>query len=45
MQIPADTYHVTGQQALVAPTLEQIPEIYFTKLQQMAMLLEDEASW
>ena len=44
LRILADTYHVTGQQALVAPTLEQIPEIYFTKLQQMAMLLEGEAS-
>lgn len=31
-------------QALVAPTLEQIPEIYFTKLEQMAKLLTgDEA--
>lgn len=44
MQILSDTDHVTGQQALVAPTLEQIPEIYFTKLQQMTMLLEGEAS-
>lgn len=40
LRILADTYHQTGQQALVEPTLEQIPEIYFTKLQQMAFLLE-----
>ena len=40
LRILATTYHETGQQALVEPTLEQIPEIYFTKLEQMAMLLE-----
>lgn len=40
----ADTYHQTGQQALVEPTLEQIPEIYFTKLEEMAFLLEGEKS-
>ena len=44
LRILADTYHQTGQQALVEPTLEQIPEIYFTKLQQMAFLLEGEQS-
>lgn len=44
LRILADTYHQTGQQALVEPTLEQIPEIYFTKLQQMAFLLEGERS-
>lgn len=44
LRILADTYHQTGQQALVEPTLEQIPEIYFTKLQQMAFLLEGEKS-
>lgn len=44
LRILADTYHQTGQQALVEPTLEQIPEIYFTKLQQMATLLEGEKS-
>ncbi len=43
-RILADTYHQTGQQALVEPTLEQIPEIYFTKLQQMAFLLEGDKS-
>lgn len=40
LRILATTYHETGQQALVEPTLEEIPEIYFTKLEQMAMLLE-----
>ena len=44
LRILADTYHQTGQQALVEPTLEQIPEIYFTKLQQMAFLLEGDKS-
>lgn len=44
LRILADTYHQTGQQALVEPTLEKIPEIYFTKLQQMAFLLEGEKS-
>lgn len=44
LRILADTYHHTGQQDLVAPTLEQIPEIYFTKLEQMAVLLEGEDS-
>lgn len=44
LRILATTYHEMGQQALVAPTLEQIPEIYFTKLEQMAKLLTgDEA--
>jgi len=40
LRILATTYHEMGQQALVEPTLEQIPEIYFTKLEQMALLLE-----
>ena len=44
LRILADTYHRTGQQALVKPTLEQIPEIYFTKLQVMAFLLEGDDS-
>lgn len=42
LRILAETYHVTGQQALVEPTLEKLPEIYFTKLEQMALLLEGE---
>lgn len=35
LRILAETYHETGQQALVEPTLEAIPEIYFTKLELM----------
>lgn len=44
IRILADTYHQTGQQALVEPTLELIPEIYFSKLEQMALLLDGEKS-
>ncbi len=44
LRILADTYHRTGQQALVAPTLNQIPELYFTKLEEMAFMLEGEDS-
>lgn len=40
IRILATIYHETGQQALVEPTLEKLPEIYFTKLEQMALLLE-----
>lgn len=39
-RILAETYHEMGQQNLVKPTLEQIPEIYFSKLQLAANLLE-----
>ena len=42
LRILAETYHAMGQQALVKPTLEQIPEIYFTKLELMADLLDGE---
>ena len=44
LRILADTYHRTGQQALVGPTLEMIPEIYFSKLGEMACLMEGERS-
>jgi len=44
LRILAETYKATGQQALVAPTLEQIPELYFTKLGCMAELLEGNES-
>jgi len=44
LRVLAETYHQTEQQALVGPTLEQIPEIYFTKLELMAELLEDDKS-
>lgn len=44
LRILAETYHESGQQALVKPTLEQIPEIYFIKLELCAKLLDsDEA--
>ena len=44
LRILAKTYHDMGQQNLVKPTLEQIPELYFSKLELMANLLEgDEA--
>jgi len=44
LRILASTYHDMGQQALVKPTLEQIPEIYFSKLEVTAKLLQgDEA--
>ena len=42
LRILAETYHEMGQQALVKPTLEQIPEIYFSKLELAAKLLEGE---
>lgn len=42
LRILATTYRAMGQQASVRDTLEQIPEIYFTKLEQMAKLLDGE---
>lgn len=42
LRILAETYHEMGQQALVKPTLEQIPEIYFSKLELAAKLLDGE---
>lgn len=39
LRILAETYHEMGQQNLVKPTLEQIPEIYFSKLELSAELL------
>lgn len=42
IRILAMIYHETNQQALVEPTLEKLPEIYFTKLEQMALLLDGE---
>lgn len=44
LRILAETYHESGQQDLVKPTLEKIPEIYFTKLELMAKLLESSDS-
>lgn len=40
LRILAETYHAMGEQSLVKPTLEQIPEIYFSKLELAAKLLE-----
>ena len=42
LRILAETYHTMGQQALVKPTLEQIPELYFSKLELAAKLLDGE---
>lgn len=42
LRILAETYHDMGQQNLVKPTLEQIPEIYFSKLELAAKLLDGE---
>lgn len=42
LRILAETYHEMGQQNLVKPTLEQIPEIYFSKLELAAKLLDGE---
>ena len=41
-RILAECYHENGQQDLVKPTLQIIPEIYFTKLELMATLLSGE---
>ncbi len=40
LRILANSYHEMGQQALTKQTLEQIPEIYFTKLELAAKLLD-----
>ena len=44
-RILASCYQENGQIDLVKPTLERIPEIYFTKLELMASLLEGEDSY
>ena len=41
-RILATCYKENGQMDLVKPTLERIPEIYFTKLELMASLLQGE---
>lgn len=44
LRILARTYREMGQQALVRPTLEQIPELYFAKLELVASYTDgDEA--
>lgn len=42
LRILAETYHAIGQKNLVKPTLEQIPELYFSKLELAAKLLDGE---
>lgn len=44
-RIIAECYKENGQDELVAPVLEKIPEIYFTKLGLVASLLDGEASY
>ena len=44
-RILASCYKENGQSGLVGPTLELIPEIYFTKLKLMASLLDGEDSY
>ena len=44
-RILATCYKENGQHDLVKPTLELIPEIYFTKLELMASLLDGEDSY
>ncbi len=44
-RILATCYKENGQNDLVKPTLEIIPEIYFTKLELMASLLDGEDSY
>ena len=42
LRILAETYHAMDQQALVKPTLDRIPELYFSKLELAAKLLNGE---
>lgn len=42
LRILAETYHILGHQDMVKDTLEQIPELYFSKLELAAKLLEGE---
>lgn len=44
-RILASCYHENGQRDLIKPTLERIPEIYFSKLELMASLLDGEESY
>ena len=41
-RILAKCYKANGQDELIRPVLERIPEIYFTKLELMALLLDGE---
>jgi transcriptional regulator with XRE-family HTH domain len=42
LRIMAEAYKTTGEYALAKKTIEQIPEIYFTKLEVAAKLLDGE---
>lgn len=44
-RILAECYKENGQEELVSVTLEKIPEIYFTKLELVASLMNGEASY
>lgn len=44
LRILAEIYSANGQKGLCADTLEKIPELYFTKLQLMACLLDGDDS-
>ncbi|MBQ7888467.1 MAG: helix-turn-helix transcriptional regulator [Erysipelotrichaceae bacterium] len=44
-RILAETYHDTNQQNLVLPTLEIIPEIYFSKLELVAKLTDGKTAF
>lgn len=44
-RILAETYHDIGQQNLVLPTLEIIPEIYFSKLELVAKLSDGKTAF
>ena len=44
IRILAELYHQKGERTLCAETLEMIPEIYFTKLELVAELLDGEVS-
>ena len=43
-RILAEIYSANGQKGLCADTLDKIPELYFTKLQLVAFLLDGDAS-
>lgn len=45
LRILAETYHAQGEKRLCAQTLERLPEIYFTKLEHVAELMEGEESY
>lgn len=44
LRILAEAYHRAGKSELVEPTLEQIPEFYFTKKECIARLLDGQKS-